>query len=96
MKKIETENQLKKWANGFSATVLRIILALWVFSMLFGAFVITYSLLKYGTIEEPVNFISEVNATFGSSVVAILVTRTIGNIFEYNDGVLLGTSHRAE
>lgn len=96
MKKIETDAQLKKWANGFSATVLRIILGLWTFSMIFGAFVIGYSLLKLGTIEEPVNFISEINSTFGASVVAILITRTIGNIFEYNDGVVWGTSHRAE
>ena len=96
MKKVETDKQLKKWANGFSVTVLRIVLALWTFSIIFGAFVIGYSLLVYGTIEEPVNFISEINSTFGASVISILITRTIGNIFEYNDGVVWGTSHRAE
>lgn len=93
MKKIETDDQLKKWANGFSATVLKVVLALWTFSMLFGAFIIGYSLIKYGEISEPVNFISEINTSFGASVISILITRTIGNIFQYNDGIIWGTSN---
>lgn len=90
----ETKKQFSKWSLGFSAKVLTVVFILWAVSILFCMFVITYALMTIGNIEEPVNFMHEVNSTFGTAVIGILVTRTVGNVFQYNDGVIFGTSRK--
>ncbi len=96
-KKKEMSDEKKKfqsWSYGFSATVLKVVFILWAFAILFGAFVITYALLTTGMIEEPVNYMHEVNSTFGTAVIGVLITRVVGNVFEYNDGGIFGTSRK--
>ncbi len=94
--KIETKKQFQKWSYGFSATVLKVIFIMWAVSIVFCMFVITYTLINNGDIAEPVNFMHEVNSTFGASVVGVLVTRVVGNVFEYNNGGIFGKSIREE
>lgn len=88
----ENKKQFQKWSLGFSATVLKVVFVLWAVSILFCMFVISYQLFTNGSIEEPVNFMREINATFGTTVVGVLITRVVGNIFEHNNGGIFGTS----
>ena len=94
--KIESKKQFQKWTYGFSATVLKVVFALWAVSIVFCMFVIGYALFTSGDIAEPVNFMHEINSTFGTTVVGVLVTRVVGNVFEHNDGGIFGTSIREE
>lgn len=91
-KKPTDEKKFKAWAYGFSATVLKAIFVLWAASIMFCMFVITYALVNNGDIAEPVNFMHEVNSTFGASVIGVLVTRVVGNVFEHNNGGIFGQS----
>ncbi|MBQ6441053.1 MAG: hypothetical protein IJJ13_00470 [Lachnospiraceae bacterium] len=91
-KKPTDEKKFKSWAYGFSATVLKVIFVLWAFSIIFGAVMIAYAMITTGQIAEPVNFMHEVNSTFGASVIGVLVTRVVGNVFEHNDGGIFGKS----
>lgn len=86
------KQKFAKWTFGFSAKALKVITVMWAASMTFGAFIITLALVMTGSIEEPVNYIAEINRTFAASVVAILITRTVGNVFEHNNGSIFGTS----
>ena len=92
MKKLSDKKEFQKWSYGFSASVLKVVFALWAFSILFGAVVIAYALLTTGQIEEPVNYMHEINSTFGTTVVGVLITRVVGNVFEHNNGSIFGTS----
>lgn len=93
-KKPTDKKRFRSWAYGFSATVLKAIFALWAVSIVFCMFVITYTIINGGSMEEPVNFMHEINSTFGASVVGVLVTRVVGNVFEHNNGGIFGQSIR--
>lgn len=95
-KKPTDDKKFKSWAYGFSATVLKVIFVLWAFSIIFGAVMIAYAMITTGQIAEPVNFMHEVNSTFGASVIGVLVTRVVGNVFEHNDGGIFGQSIKEE
>lgn len=86
------KKDFQKWSMGFSAKVLRVIFALWAVSIVYCMFVITYALITTGDIAEPVNFMHEVNSTFGTSVLGVLITRVVGNVFQYNNGSIFGKS----
>ncbi len=88
----ETKKSFQKWSYGFSARVLTVVFFLWGLSIVFCMFVIAYCLLTTQSIEEPVNFMHEINSTFGTTVVGVLVTRVVGNVFEHNNGSIFGTS----
>lgn len=90
--KIENKKQFQKWTYGFSAKVLKVVFALWAVSIVFCMFVIGYALFTSGDIAEPVNFMHEINSTFGTTVVGVLITRVVGNVFEHNNGGIFGQS----
>jgi len=92
----ETKKQFSKWSLGFSAKVLTVVFILWGISIIFCMFVIAYALMTTGNIAEPVNFMHEVNSTFGTAVIGILITRTVGNVFQYNDGSIFGKSRKED
>lgn len=87
-----SKKTFKHWATGFSATALKVITISWVLLMAYSAVLITLALYRTGTLYEIGTFIAEVNKTFIASVVTILITRVVGNIFEHNDGGIFGTS----
>lgn len=91
-KKPNDKKKFQSWAYGFSATVLKVIFVMWAFSIVFGAAMITYAMITTGQIAEPVNFMHEINSTFGASVIGVLVTRVVGNVFEHNNGGIFGQS----
>lgn len=91
-----TKEKFKAWAVGFSATALRIITIAWIIFMLYSAVLMGISLFKTGNLETLGLFITEVNKTFIASVVTILITRVVGNLFEFNNGGIFGYSRGSE
>ena len=64
--------------------------------MAFAAVMIAYLAIKTDALIEINTLIVEVNKTFVAAVVSILITRVVGNVFEYNNGGIFGKSIRKE
>lgn len=90
--KIETQKQFKKWAVGFTATVLRLITALWGLCMVYAAVIMTLALYRTGEFSYLDTYITKVCDCFMAAVVTGLITRVVGNVFQYNDGSIFGFS----
>lgn len=94
IKKYLSNSELKRWSNSFSMAVLKLITGFWVFFNLYILILITVRYFMYGILEADVmtTFIDKMNEVFLASVVSIVIARTFGNIFQYNDGGIFGTS----
>lgn len=90
------KKEFKKWATSFSVKILKLITILWASFLAYSAIVMTIAIFQTGQLVSLDTFISEVSETFRDAVVAILITRTVSNIFEFNNGGLFGTSMREE
>lgn len=86
------KKQFKSWAVGFTASALKIITAAWLATTVFSAIAMVLAIYKTGQFSYLDTFIIESNTTFRASVVTLLITRTVGNVFEHNDGGPWGTS----
>lgn len=84
----------KDWAEKFSIKAFRLITIIWGAQMIYAAGMIVFSVFRTGEFLYLDTFIVEINETFRKSVVAILLTRTVGNIFEFNNGGIFGESIR--
>lgn len=90
----ETKRQFQKWSLGFTVNVLRLITAVWGVCMAFAAAAIALALYRTGELSYLDTFINRVCDCFMAAVVTGLITRVIGNVFEYNDGGIFGKSRK--
>lgn len=86
------KREFRKWTSSFSVLVLKLITILWTISLLFSASMILVEVILTQELTFLDIFITESFKIFHDSVIVILLTRTIGNIFEYNNGSIFGTS----
>jgi len=93
-RKISTTEQFKKWSTGFSASVLILITTFWAVNNAYVLFLLSVQFFRYGILDSEVLklFIEKINETFLASVVSILITRTVGNVFQFNNGGIFGNS----
>lgn len=84
----------KNWAEKFSIKAFRLITIIWAVQMIYAAGMIVFSVIQTGSFLYLDTFITEINDTFRKSVIAILLTRTVGNIFEFNNGGIFGESQK--
>lgn len=92
----KNKKEFQKWATGFTANVLRLITAIWGICMVFAGAVIAIALFWTGEFSYLDTFINRVCDCFVAGVVTALVTRVIGNVFQYNDGGIFGISREEE
>lgn len=94
MQKITTSEQFKKWSTGFSAKVLILITTFWAVMNAYALFLVTVQFIRFGILDSDVLklFIEKINETFLASVVSILITRTVSNVFQFNEGGIFGIS----
>ena len=92
----KNKKEFQRWATGFTANVLRLITAIWGFCMVFAAVVITLALYRTGGFSYLDTFINRVCDCFMAAVVTGLITRVIGNVFEFNNGGIFGVSRKEE
>lgn len=88
------EQKFRKWAVGFTATVLKLITLIWGGCMVFAAVVITIALFRTGEFSYLDTYIQYVCGCFTAAVITGLITRVIGNVFEFNDGGIFGFSRK--
>lgn len=95
IKRYFSNSELKRWSNSFSMAVLKLITGFWVFFNLYILILITVRFFMYGAIEAEIltTFIEKMSEVFLASVVSIVIARTFGNIFQFNDGGIFGTSN---
>lgn len=86
------KREFRKWSTSFSVRVLKLITILWIISLIYSAAMILTGVLMNSQLEYVDIFITESFKIFHDSVIVILLTRTVGNIFEYNNGGIFGTS----
>lgn len=82
----------RRWSLSFSVAAIHLITVIWASSLIFSAVLILIETLHTGDQSCLNTFISETSETFRDSVVTIVIARTVGNIFEYNDGGIFGKS----
>lgn len=97
MKKLQ--KQLKdffKWSITFTRKVITLVTLIWLIQTIFSACMILYAVETQGNFSYLDTFISDNGETFRMIVGAYLITKTIENVFKYNEGGLFGTSVKEE
>lgn len=89
---IMKDKDVKKWANGFSVKVLKLITIGWIAFMIYASVMMAIAIYQTGEFSYLDTFIMEICGVFKMSVIGVLLTRTIGNVFQYNNGGIFGTS----
>lgn len=87
-----TPKKFKTWSLGFTAAVLKLITLIWGFCMIYAAVIMTLALYHTGEFSYLDTYITKVCDCFSAAVITGLITRTIGNVFEFNNGSIFGTS----
>lgn len=86
------KKKFQSWALGFTATVLKLITIIWGGCMVFAAVIMTLALYHTGEFSYLDTYITSVCGCFTAAVITGLITRVIGNVFEFNNGGLFGQS----
>lgn len=87
-----TLKDFMSWSLTFTKKLVLACTAVWICSTLYSAIVIMYAISSVGDFSYLDTFISESSETFRVVVGANLITKTIENVFHYNNGGIFGTS----
>ena len=83
---------LLKWSLTFTKKVITLVTILWFFQLVFSALVIWYAVKTQGNFSYLDTFITDNGETFRLIVGVNIVSKTIENVFKYNEGGIFGTS----
>lgn len=89
------KNNLKKmfkWSLTFTKKVVTLVTILWSIQLVFSAILIWYAVQTQGNFSYLDTFITDNGETFRLLVGVNIVSKTIENVFKYNEGGLFGTS----
>ena len=92
MKKI-SDHDFKNWSKGFTIKVLTLLSAFWFIFMCYSGFLMIYAIYKTGEFSFLDTYINRICDCFMAGVITGLITRTVGNVFEFNDGSFMGVSN---
>lgn len=90
-KKINTKDFML-WSLSFTKKLIIVVTAMWAFCLFYSAIMIFYAVLKVDDFSYLDTFIADNGETFRLIVGANLISKTIENVFKYNNGGLFGTS----
>ena len=94
-KSVSQKTQLKnmfKWFLTFTKNVVTLVTISWVLYMLFSAIMIFYAIKVSGNFSYLDTFITDNGDTFRLIVGTYIVTKTVENVFKYNEGSIFGKS----
>lgn len=80
------------WSLTFTKKLIVICTVLWAFCILYSAVMILFAVIKVGDFSYLDSFITDNGETFRIVVGVNLISKTIENVFKYNNGGLFGTS----
>ena len=80
------------WTLTFTKKLIIACTAIWAFCVFYSAIMILFAVIKVGDFSFLDTFISDNGETFRIIVGANLISKTVENVFKYNNGGLFGTS----
>ena len=89
------KRQLKdifKWSLSFTKKVITLVTILWAIQLTFSAILIWYAVKTQGNFSFLDTFITDNGETFRLIVGTNIVSKTIENVFKYNEGSIFGKS----
>lgn len=81
-----------KWTLAFSKRVIVLVTVLWSIQSIYSAIMIFYAIRHYGEFSYLDTFITDNGETFRLIVGTYLLSKTIENVFKYNEGGIFGKS----
>lgn len=92
---MKLNNQIKdtlKWSLTFTKKVIVIVTALWFIQLIYSAIMIFYAVQTQGNFSYLDTFITDNGESFRLIVGTNIVSKTIENVFKYNEGGIFGKS----
>ena len=80
------------WSLTFTKKVVTLVTVLWFLQLVFSAIMILYAVKMQGNFSYLDSFITDNGDTFRLIVGVNIISKTIENVFKYNDGGIFGTS----
>lgn len=80
------------WSLTFTKKLIVICTALWAIFMTYAAVMILFAVLKVNDFSYLDTFITDNGETFRLIVGTNIISKTIENVFKFNDGGIFGTS----
>lgn len=88
-------SQLKsmfKWSLSFTKKVVTLVTILWAIQLVYSAIMIWFAVQTQGNFSYLDTFITDNGESFRLIVGANIVSKTIENVFKYNEGGIFGKS----
>ena len=85
-------NESFKWSLTFTKKVICLVTVLWFIQLIFSAIMIWYSVKTTGTFNYLDTFITDNGESFRLIVGANTISKTVENVFKYNEGGIFGKS----
>lgn len=80
------------WSLTFTKKLIVICTVLWAFCLFYSAIMIFFAVISVGDFSYLDTFISDNGETFRIIVGVNLISKTIENVFKFNNGGIFGTS----
>ena len=81
-----------KWSLSFTKKVIIMVTIIWIIQLIYSAIMILYAVQKCGDFSYLDTFISDNGETFRLIVGTNIISKTIENVFKYNEGGIFGKS----
>lgn len=81
-----------RWSLTFTKKVITLVTVIWFFQLIFSAIMIWYAVQMQGNFSYLDTFITDNGESFRLLVGTNIVSKTIENVFKYNEGGIFGKS----
>lgn len=81
-----------KWSLTFTKKVVTLVTVLWFFQLVYSAVIIWFAVQTQGNFSYLDTFITDNGESFRLIVGANIISKTIENVFKYNEGGIFGKS----
>lgn len=85
-------NKLFKWSLTFTKRVIVLVTLIWFIQLIYSAVMIWFAVQTQGNFSYLDTFITDNGETFRLIVGTNIISKTIENVFKYNEGSIFGTS----
>ena len=81
-----------KWSLSFTKKVIILVTAIWTVQLLYSMIMIWYAVKTQGNFSYLDSFINDNGETFRLIVGTNIISKTVENVFKYNEGGIFGKS----
>lgn len=92
MLKKKQVKEILRWSLTFTKKVITLVTVLWAIQLVYSAIMIWYAVQMQGNFSYLDTFITDNGETFRLLVGTNIISKTIENVFKYNEGGIFGKS----